>query len=402
MSRVGEFTTLGKVSTSITSGSRGWARYYAVDGALFLRMTNLPREGVRMRMGDLAYVRLPSGLAEAERTRVQRDDVLISITAELGKIGLVDNGPVDAFVNQHLACIRPDPRMADSRYLAYYLASPDPRKRFQRLNDAGAKAGLNLKTLDNFRIALPPLDEQRRIARILATWDTAIEKTERLIRAKLAQRVWMSKSLVDGDSARGCEGGCRRVRFGDVARVGGTQVDPKVEPFRSMLHIGPENVISGTGQIRGLLTAGELKLVSGKHLFDDRSIVYSRIRPYLNKVCFPKFSGLCSSEMYPITVDSQVALPEYITILMLGPSFLSEAIHRTSGTGLPRVSRDDLASIRINLPRSLEGQQQVARWFSGADRELELLEQRIRMLRAQQAAMSARLMSFSATGRGVA
>lgn len=213
MGRVGEFTTLGKVSKSITSGSRGWARYYAEDGALFLRMTNLPREGVRMRMGDLAFVRLPSGLAEAERTRVQRGDVLISITAELGKIGLVDNGPMDAFVNQHIACVRPDPSRVDSTYLAYYLASPDARKRFQRLNDAGAKAGLNLKAVGSFRIALLPLDEQRRIADILATWDAAIEKAERLITLKRVKILGIVKAAAISRE------GARTVRIGDICEI---------------------------------------------------------------------------------------------------------------------------------------------------------------------------------------
>src|ERR1700693_2521618 len=72
----------------VTSGSRGWARYYAQHGALFLRITNLDHNTINIDLSEKTFVRPPS-FSEGTRTRVQIRDLLISITADVGMIGLV-------------------------------------------------------------------------------------------------------------------------------------------------------------------------------------------------------------------------------------------------------------------------------------------------------------------------
>src|SRR5690554_3991207 len=94
--------------------------------------------------------------------------------------------------------------------------------------------------------------------------------------------------------------GWKKARFEEVTRIANGQVNPKIEPYSNMLHIGPENVTSHSGQLSGCKTSRELGLISGKYEFDEQAIVYSKIRPNLNKVCRPKFHGLCSADMYPI------------------------------------------------------------------------------------------------------
>jgi len=177
-------TTLGKLASQITSGSRGWAEYYSNNGALFLRMTNLPKDGIGLLLHDRKYVHLPSFSREGQRTRVQKNDILISITAELGKIGFVENELGEAYVNQHVALVRLSSKKANQKFVAYYLTETHQRNFLQRLNDAGAKAGLNLQTINKYPISLSPLAEQTAIAELLSIWDQTIEKTERLIVAK--------------------------------------------------------------------------------------------------------------------------------------------------------------------------------------------------------------------------
>jgi type I restriction enzyme, S subunit len=193
-------TTLGEISSLITSGSRGWADFYSETGALFLRMTNLPKDGIGLLLHDNKFVTLPSSSSEGKRTNVQKNDILISITAELGKIGFVVDDLGEAYVNQHVALVRVSSPKASPRFLAYYLAAAPQRKLLQCLNDAGAKAGLNLQTINKFPVALPPLHEQTAIASLLATWDLAIEKTERLLAAKEKRYLWLSRKCLFGDA----------------------------------------------------------------------------------------------------------------------------------------------------------------------------------------------------------
>ena len=191
--------SLGDVSTIITSGSRGWAKYYASDGSPFIRMTNLRRDGIALDLEDLRYVSLPENSVEAKRTKLKKNDILVSITAELGKIGFVrylfEN---DAFISQHVCLIRLESPEIDNEYAAYLLASDPERRQLNRLNDAGAKAGLNLQTIARYRLTFPPLAEQHKVAEILRTWDEAIEKLEVLIDRVKCQHLALSHSLIFG------------------------------------------------------------------------------------------------------------------------------------------------------------------------------------------------------------
>lgn len=190
---------ISDISFFVTSGSRGWASYYADSGALFLRMTNLPKNGIKLLLDDNKYVQLPEKSNEGKRTAVQDGDILISITAELGKIGFVEQMPdSEAYINQHICLVRPIQDKVNSKFLAYYLSSQPQRNLLNRLNDSGAKSGLNLSTIAKFPIILPDRKTQEFIVDTLEQWDTAIEKIEALIDAKERQFGWFRQNVLTG------------------------------------------------------------------------------------------------------------------------------------------------------------------------------------------------------------
>ena len=99
---------------------------------------------------------------------------MISITAELGKIGFVANDLGTAYINQHTALVRPQQKKSNGAFLAHYLSSPRSRKKLNRLNDSGAKSGLNLSTIRSFKAYVPTLEEQKKIADFLGAVDDKI------------------------------------------------------------------------------------------------------------------------------------------------------------------------------------------------------------------------------------
>ena len=164
-----EVVSLGDCGARVTSGSRGWARYYSNDGALFLRITNLARNTIRLQLGDIRHVTLPIGSAESKRTRVKSGDLIISITADLGMVGVIPDGIGEAYVNQHIALVRLPGQELHPEFAGYSLTTETARNRFNRLNDSGAKAGLNLPTVMKLTVPKPPRDEQEKIVKILTT-----------------------------------------------------------------------------------------------------------------------------------------------------------------------------------------------------------------------------------------
>lgn len=157
---------INSMSDFVTSGARGWAQYYGDEGAVFLRIGNLTRDHINMRFDDTVFVR-PPGSAEGLRTLVAPGDVLISVTADLGIIGVIPEGFGEGYVNQHIALVRISDPEVDQRFVGWFLQSRAGQAQFERHNESGAKAGLNLPTIRSLLVASPPLDEQRYIAKVL-------------------------------------------------------------------------------------------------------------------------------------------------------------------------------------------------------------------------------------------
>jgi type I restriction enzyme S subunit len=149
--------SLGSLLKFLTSGSRGWARYYADNGSLFLRIQNV--KAGRLLLDDIAYVDAPDS-TEARRTSVQEGDVLVSMTADLGRTAVIPKGLGKAHINQHLALLRLDREYILPTYAAAFLASVGGQIQFDRLNREAVKAGLNFDDLRGIKILLPPLEKQ--------------------------------------------------------------------------------------------------------------------------------------------------------------------------------------------------------------------------------------------------
>lgn len=165
--------TLGSLSKLVTSGSRDWAQHYSAMGSKFIRMTNLSRDQIDLLLDDMRYVDVSSNSSDGRRTSLISGDILMSITAELGKIGVIPDGFGEAYINQHTALIRLNVGV-NPRFIAQLLGTKRQNKKINKLNDAGAKAGLNLPTIKSLEIAIPDSGEQKKIASFLAVIDQKI------------------------------------------------------------------------------------------------------------------------------------------------------------------------------------------------------------------------------------
>jgi type I restriction enzyme S subunit len=159
---------LADFESFLTSGSRGWAKYYSDSGKVFIRIQNLQKG--ELSTSELQHVDAPDN-AEARRTTVRSGDVLISITADLGRTAVVPDAlDRQAHINQHIALVRT--KGINPTYLSTYLASPAGQLQFDALNRQGVKAGLNFDNIRSLKILEPPLALQERYANIWATIKT--------------------------------------------------------------------------------------------------------------------------------------------------------------------------------------------------------------------------------------
>lgn len=134
--------SIRNLTTVVTSGSRGRAKYYSENGALFVRIGNLTHSGIDIDFSDIQHITPPDN-AEGIRTRLQPNDVLVSITADLGSIGFVSKKGEEAYINQHIALVRFQ-NSAQGRFMAWYLRSEYGQKDLLKNKRGGGKLGLGL------------------------------------------------------------------------------------------------------------------------------------------------------------------------------------------------------------------------------------------------------------------
>jgi type I restriction enzyme S subunit len=158
-------TTLGSQIELVTSGSRGWAKYYADSGSLFIRAQNINSDVLRLH--DASFVRLPNK-AEGLRTRVQKDDILVTITgANITKSALVECDLDDAYASQHVALVRlTDHRLA--RFLFHWIVSvAHGRKQLLESAYGQGKPGLNLSASPQGQDSEPGLNRSDAVTNLL-------------------------------------------------------------------------------------------------------------------------------------------------------------------------------------------------------------------------------------------
>ena len=176
----------------LTSGSRGWAQYCVDNGSeWFITIKNV--KDCRISIDNMQPINAPDN-AEAKRTKVQEGDLLISITADLGRTGVVTKEIADygAYINQHLTCIRLNKEMLNPLYVAFFMESPAGKEQFESKNQSAVKAGLNFNSINSLRLLVPPMDEQNAFVGFVHQ----IDKSKLAIQKSLEKLEILKKSLM--------------------------------------------------------------------------------------------------------------------------------------------------------------------------------------------------------------
>lgn len=103
------------------------------------------------------------------------------------------------------------------------------------------------------------------------------------------------------------------------------------------------------------------------HGFDQRHVLYSKLRPNLNKVVLPDEPGIATTELVPLTPDPERCHRGYLAHYLLSPKFVNWAVGRTAGAKMPRLSMSELWAHEVPLPRDVAEQKRIAAIFDKAD-----------------------------------
>jgi type I restriction enzyme S subunit len=247
------------------------------------------------------------------------------------------------------------------------------RPEWDRLKAGSTHNTIYMPVFRDLEVLLPPVTEQRAIAEALGDVDALLASLDKLIaKERDIKEAAMQQLLTRKTRLPGFSGDWAHRRLLDAVRLPTGQVDPRQEPFRSMLLVAPDHVEEATGRLLRLSTAAEQGAISGKYLFQRGDIVYSKIRPYLRKAVLATFDGLSSADMYPLSPQEGVS-GAFMHAVILGHDFSTFATNVSARSGIPKINRDELAQYSLPLP-AFEEQEAIAAVLTDMDSELAALD----------------------------
>lgn len=188
------WASVQQLTEFVTSGSRGWADYYAESGATFIRSQNINKDW--LDLSDIAFVTPPAG-SEGARTRVQQNDILLTITgANVGKAARVETELKEAYVSQHVALVRVlEPMLAELLHL-FLTADAGGRGQLNKEAYGAGKPGLNLQQVAAVSVPLAGPVEIRELLNTVEIQLQAAGEIEAAIKASLKQSTAQRQNIL--------------------------------------------------------------------------------------------------------------------------------------------------------------------------------------------------------------
>ena len=165
-------------------------------------------------------------------------------------------------------------------------------------------------------------------------------------------------------------------KFNQFVSIGSGQVDPAEEQYNEMILIAPNHIQSGTGKIIYLETAKEQLADSGKFLCKKGDVIYSKIRPALNKVTIAPDDCLCSADMYPFNGFNGLT-NKFLFYFLLSDNFLRYSVLESDRVAMPKTNRQSLSKAYIPLP-PLSEQKAIAEYLDTLREKVESITKTLR------------------------
>ena len=267
------------------------------------------------------------------------DVLLVSRNPHLRKMAVAD---FDGICSNVTYVLRADTHKMLQEYLPFVLRSSDFWDFAMQNKRGSTNFYLNWTDFEKYSFKLPPLDKQKRIAELLWAADNTIQK-----RRNTLSCLYQTKEIVTGELIENLTLGTDEVYFGDLIEYASGQVDPKVEPYSKMPLIAPNHIESNTGKLLNIETAEEQHAISGKYIFKKGNVVYSKIRPALNKVIIADFAGLCSADMYPVAPKDDRLSISFIYYLLTSKLFVDYATIESVRTSIPKLNRTAMSKFKF-------------------------------------------------------
>lgn len=301
-------------------------------------------------------------------------------------IGKTTQAEVGMIGSHRFPMYRPTKGNLDIDYLIFYLLTKRGTDILEAASPGGAGRNRTLGQ-DRFmksRVVLPPLDEQKKIAAILATQDKTLElqarKIDELKRFKKGcmERMFPKKGQkVPEKRFPGFAGDWEQRKFEEIAVRSSVICSDDTLP-----RVEYEDIVSGTGRLNKDIYAKQ----SSKSgiAFHQGDVLYGKLRPYLQNWLLPTFDGLAVGDFW--VLQPQNADSSFLYRLIQSRQF-DEVANQSTGTKMPRADWKLVSKTVFSIPSNISEQAAIGTYFTALDHLITLHQHKLEEMKKQKKAL---------------
>lgn len=327
---------------------------YAFDSACFTEDCSYPPL-VRIRDVKRGFSETYYSGEYPEEYVLHAGDLLVGMD---GEFNIARWKSIDALLNQRV-CKLTAKEGTNEEYLRFAMV-----KALKAIEDKTAFVTvkhLSAKELNKLELDIPCIEEQNtradslsKLEKIISLREEELSQLDNLIRARFVELFGLPVSNTKG---------WKTEQMGEVAPA----VNYKGAFDDDVWLLNLDMVEAQTGRILGYLVVSEEEVGNSTCTFDISNVLYSKLRPYLNKVVIPDRCGYATSELVPLQPVRTKINREYLAFMLRSDEFVNMINEKVAGAKMPRVSMGDFRKFDVPVP-PLELQEQFAAFVQGVDK----------------------------------
>lgn len=372
---------LGEVC-DLTNGYAFKSDNYVESGTRVIRITNV-QKGKIVDDNPKFY---PKDTKEPiEKYKLLEGDLLISLTGNVGRVGLLSKELLPAALNQRVACLRVDTEKINPKFLFSLLNKDDFENDCINASSGVAQKNLSTVWLSKYKIPLPPIEVQKEIVEQIEIKQTAIEHAKAIIENLERERRYFGQSL-------------RKLE--DVNRVKIEDISEMITKGTTPTTIGHAFEESGINfvKIESISNGGDFLPEKFGHISSECHKELKRSQLQDGDVLFSIAGALgrvavVSSDILPANTNQALAiirpkkdvLSKYLALSLKTNSILEEIQKLKVGVAQYNISLKQIGELEIPLP-SIEIQEQMVEEM---EKEVEIIASNRKLIEVMEKKISA-------------
>lgn len=176
--------------------------------------------------------------------------------------------------------------------------------------------------------------------------------------------------------------------FNNIVTNRSKKFNPSTEEATNDIEL--DSIEQNTGRL--LNTYMSNQFTSQKNIFNKNSVLYSKLRPYLNKYYYAQIEGVCSSEIWVLNTLNKDVLSNKFLYYFIQTNRFSSVANKSAGSKMPRADWGLVENIRL-YRGPIEEQEKIGEFFSKLDQQIELEEKKLELLKQQKKGYMQKLFS---------